>query len=125
MGNSFKEILEEDRLKREAKKKEQALKRLTKLYKGDVEKAEEMYMQLNKGKIKKEQYIEKRKEGILCCPKCFSTNIHTDKKGFKVGKALTGVLFLGAVGGLAGASGANKLITTCLDCGKEFNPKIK
>lgn len=122
---SFKEILEEDRLKKEAKKKEKAIKRLTKYYKGDVEKAEEAYMNLNRGKLKKEKYMQMRKEGILCCPKCLSTNIHTDKKGFKAGKALTGVLFFGAVGGLAGAAGANKLKTTCLDCGKEFDPKIK
>lgn len=56
------------------------------------------------------------------CPKCGSTNIHADKKGFSVNKSLVGGLLVGGVGLLGGAIGSNKIRLTCLDCGYEFKP---
>lgn len=56
------------------------------------------------------------------CPRCNSTNLHVDKKGFSGGKALAGVLTVGALGALAGTIGSNNIEVTCLKCGKKFNP---
>jgi ssDNA-binding Zn-finger/Zn-ribbon topoisomerase 1 len=57
------------------------------------------------------------------CPKCASTSIHADKKGFSTGKAVAGTLIGNpVVGALAGTHGSNKIIMTCLNCGHEFKP---
>lgn len=59
---------------------------------------------------------------MAACPKCGSTNIHADKKGFSAKKGITGMLLFGGYGLLAGALGSNKLRLTCLDCGYQFKP---
>lgn len=57
------------------------------------------------------------------CPKCRSTYVSVDKKGFGAGKALAGAVLTGGVGLLAGFIGSNKVKATCLKCGYKFNPK--
>lgn len=59
---------------------------------------------------------------MATCPKCGSTNIHADKKGFSAKKGIAGVILFGGYGLLAGALGSNKLRLTCLDCGYQFKP---
>jgi DNA-directed RNA polymerase subunit RPC12/RpoP len=54
------------------------------------------------------------------CPKCGSTSLTANKKGFGVGKALVGAALTGGVGLLAGGIGKNKVEVTCLKCGKKF-----
>lgn len=56
------------------------------------------------------------------CPKCNSTQITANKKGFSGGKAVAGALLTGGVGLLAGTIGSNKVIITCLACGHHFKP---
>lgn len=56
------------------------------------------------------------------CPKCKSTQITANKKGFSIGKAAAGALLTGGVGLLAGTIGSNKVIITCLACGHQFKP---
>jgi hypothetical protein len=56
------------------------------------------------------------------CPRCMSEQVTANKKGFSGGKALGGVLLTGGVGLLAGTIGSNKVLITCLSCGKEFKP---
>ncbi len=59
------------------------------------------------------------------CPKCGSTQLTANKKGFSLGNAVKGVAagFVGIPGGvLWGFKGKNKVIITCLKCGKEFKP---
>ena len=58
----------------------------------------------------------------LRCPKCSSSQISADKKGFSGKKALGGVLLTGGVGLLAGTIGSNSIVMTCLACGKQFKP---
>jgi len=50
------------------------------------------------------------------CPKCGSTNIHIDKKGYSTGKGCCGALLIGPLGLLCGQTGANKIRKTCLIC---------
>ncbi len=58
----------------------------------------------------------------LCCPKCGSTSLHADKKGFSVGKALLGRVLVGGIGLLGGFMGSSKVMITCLNCGYTFKP---
>ena len=54
------------------------------------------------------------------CPFCNSTQVSAAKKGFGLGKAAVGAFLVGGVGLLAGAIGKNKVIVTCLNCGKTW-----
>lgn len=56
------------------------------------------------------------------CPKCGSTQLAANKKGFGVGKSLVGGMIAGPVGLLGGLMGSNKVIITCLKCGYKFKP---
>lgn len=64
------------------------------------------------------EYAEK-----IICPKCKSSMIEYNKKGFGAGKAVLGGLAVGGIGLFAGFIGRNKIKATCLACGNKFNPK--
>lgn len=70
--------------------------------------------------IKDKQEEEKK----VCCPKCGSTQLTANKKGYSLGKAIAGgVITLTPIVGVAtGLIGKNKIIITCLNCGKQFKP---
>jgi len=51
------------------------------------------------------------------CPKCGSSQVTANKKGFGLGKAAVGGLLLGPVGG-------SKIKITCLKCGHIFEPGV-
>lgn len=73
--------------------------------------------------FEKEKQIEKERKSQepIRCPKCGSTQITADKKGFGIGKAIAGDLVAGTVGGLvAGSMGKDKIIITCLNCGHKW-----
>lgn len=72
-----------------------------------------------------EQRIEYNKQnGIACCPKCGSTSITANKKGFGIGKAVAGAQLIGnPIGLVAGNKGAKKVIATCLNCGHRWKVK--
>ena len=59
------------------------------------------------------------------CPKCNSTQIHVDKRGFKTGRAIAGGLLTGniLVAAAAGGIGHDKIEMTCLKCGYKFGIK--
>jgi hypothetical protein len=61
-------------------------------------------------------------ESLIRCPRCLSTQLTANRKGFGVGKALVGGLLLGGVGLLGGFVGSNKVRSTCLKCGHQFLP---
>lgn len=56
------------------------------------------------------------------CPKCGSSQITADKKGFSGKKAVAGAVLTGGIGLLAGTLGSNKVIITCLACGNQWKP---
>lgn len=66
----------------------------------------------------KDRIKQMDKEGIVYCPKCYSTQITANKKGFSLGKAAAGSLIAGGV--LLGAVGKNKVQVTCLKCGNQW-----
>lgn len=56
------------------------------------------------------------------CPKCSSTQVSANRKGFSVGKAVGWGVLLGPLGWVAGAAGASQLKVTCLRCGHSWLP---
>lgn len=64
---------------------------------------------------------------IASCPKCGSTSLSANKKGFGIGKAIAGAGLgsyllgtVGLLGAVAGNKGANRLYVTCLKCGHRW-----
>ena len=66
----------------------------------------------------KDRIKQMDKEGIVYCPKCYSTQVTANKKGFSLGKAAAGTLIAG--GPLLGAIGRKKIEVTCLKCGNKW-----
>lgn len=56
------------------------------------------------------------------CPRCGSTQITAQNKGFGLGKAAIGGLALGPVGLLGGLVGSKKINIVCLKCGHKWQP---
>ena len=55
------------------------------------------------------------------CPKCGSTSLSSNKKGFGIGKAIIGASLTNSPIGLIGGNiNAKKVIVTCLNCGKQW-----
>lgn len=59
-------------------------------------------------------------EDAIKCPKCKSTQLTADSKGFGLGKAAAGGLLLGPVGLLGGLFGSKKTMIVCLKCGHKW-----
>jgi RNA polymerase subunit RPABC4/transcription elongation factor Spt4 len=59
-------------------------------------------------------------EEPIRCPRCGSTQVTANKKGFGVGKALVGGFLTGGVGLLAGFLGSGEVMVTCVKCGKQW-----
>lgn len=57
---------------------------------------------------------------VARCPRCGSTSLSGNKKGFGVGKAVVGATLVGPIGLVAGNAGAKKVIVTCMNCGYKF-----
>jgi RNA polymerase subunit RPABC4/transcription elongation factor Spt4 len=63
---------------------------------------------------------ENKQNGVACCPKCGSTSLSANKKGFGIGKAVVGAALTGGIGLVAGNIGAKKVWVTCLNCGHRW-----
>lgn len=68
---------------------------------------------------------EAQAAGKAYCPDCGSTSLSADKKGFGLAKGAAGAMVAGPIGILAAGHGKNKVIVTCLNCGKQFEPGQK
>lgn len=71
----------------------------------------------------KKQKLEleaERENNMAHCPRCGSTSLVANKKGFGVGKAVIGASLLGSIGLAAGGINSKKVWVTCLNCGKRF-----
>jgi DNA-directed RNA polymerase subunit RPC12/RpoP len=56
------------------------------------------------------------------CPKCGSSQIAANKRGFGLKNAAVGGILLGPLGLLGGVIGGGKIKITCLKCGTVFEP---
>ena len=59
-------------------------------------------------------------EDNVKCPKCGSTQIFANKKGFGLGKAVAGGLILGPIGLLGGTIGSGRIVVTGLKGGHKW-----
>ena len=87
----------------------------------DYEK-ENLKMQQESLKVHQQQLLEQKKQfnSMAKCPRCGSTSLSGNKKGFGIGKAVVGASTLGPIGLVMGNIGAKKVRVTCLKCGKNF-----
>lgn len=69
---------------------------------------------------KEQRIAQNKKAGIACCPKCGSTSLSANKKGFGVGKAVVGAYVAGPIGLVAGNIHSKKVWVTCLNCGHRW-----
>ena len=68
-----------------------------------------------------------KKDKVPYCPKCHSTSLSANKKGFGFVKGALGMGITGGIdiGMIAGGAGANKIVLTCMNCGHKFKPGKK
>lgn len=74
----------------------------------------------SKPQSKRERIKENKQNGVACCPKCGSTSLSANKKGFGIGKAVVGAALTCGIGLVAGNIGAKKVWVTCLNCGNKW-----
>ncbi len=103
---------------------EYALRKSKNKDKGFLTKAAEQSRQIQAQKLLEKQELKNRvkqmdKDGIAYCPKCYSTSLTSNKKGFGIGKAIIGAS-VAPIGLVAGNIGAKKIRVTCLKCGHQF-----
>lgn len=69
---------------------------------------------------------ENKKNGVACCPKCGSTSLSANKKGYSfvkggIGATVGAATGVGAIIGLGlGNTGSGKVVVTCLNCGHRW-----
>lgn len=88
-------------------------------------KEEKLALKKEQRELEYNNYLQAREERKnskeACCPRCGSTSLTANKKGWSLGKGLVGAALINPIGGLAtGMLGKNKIIVTCLKCGKQF-----
>ena len=66
-------------------------------------------------RLQRKQYRD-----MMKCPRCGSTSLSGNQKGYSVGKGLVGKAMFGPVGLLAGSIGSGKVVITCMRCGHKF-----
>lgn len=77
---------------------------------------------VNKTPSPKVRITPSQPNNIPCCPKCRSTALAANKRGFSLGKGIVGSMVNLPVGIAAGMIGKNKIEITCLNCGYTFKP---
>lgn len=85
-------------------------------------KAAQLKMQSEQLELQRKQLElqQAQMQGMMRCPKCGSTSLSGNKKGFGIGKAVVGAYVAGPIGLVAGNLGAKKVRVTCLRCGHKF-----
>lgn len=71
----------------------------------------------------KEKITKYKKEGIPYCPRCHSTHLTAQRKGFGLIKAVIGLILIAPYGLLAGFIGSRKIELICLNCGHRFKAR--
>ena len=69
---------------------------------------------------RKAKIAELEKSGQVYCPKCLSTSISANQKGFGFARGAIGAAVGLDVGLIAGGIGSKKVICTCLKCGYQW-----
>lgn len=109
-GYAFVRIKYPERFTKEAKAERKAL--------AEQQRVEKL-SQSEKGRTKL-RVEENKRSGVACCPKCGSTSLSSNKKGYGIGKGVIGGCLFGLIGLIFGNIGAKKIRVTCLNCGHQW-----
>lgn len=71
-------------------------------------------------KLKEQQLKEL---GKIYCPRCLSTNVSGKHKGYNAAKGTVGLLLMGRIGLILGATKAYDIKTKCNNCGHRWTEK--
>lgn len=95
-----------------------------KMTKSRMEKTGKSFWQVMSEDISKQAELKQAEiNAPVRCPKCKSTQITSNQKGFSTGKAVVGTIVGGIPGTIIGGKmGSKKVIITCLKCGKQWTP---
>lgn len=63
---------------------------------------------------------KKQYKSMAKCPRCGSSSLSGNKKGYGIGKGVIGAMAVGPLGLVAGNIGAKKVVVTCMNCGHRF-----
>lgn len=63
---------------------------------------------------------QKQYDDMMKCPRCGSTSLSGNKKGYGIGKGVIGAAMFGPLGLVAGNIGSKKVVVTCMKCGFKF-----
>ncbi len=74
---------------------------------------------------RKQRIADLEASGKVYCPKCLSTEVTAQKKGFGFVRGALGVAVGVDVGMIAGGIGSKKIVLTCLKCGYQWKPGKK
>lgn len=66
------------------------------------------------------QLQQKQYDKMMKCPRCGSTSLSGNKKGYGIGKGIVGAAILGPLGLVAENIGSGKVVITCMKCGHKF-----
>jgi len=64
-----------------------------------------------------------QESGTMYCPRCLSTNINGKHKGYNTAKGTVGMLLMGRIGLMLGATKAYDIKARCNDCGRKWTEK--
>ena len=73
----------------------------------------------------KNDFKKLKASGRVYCPKCHSTDVTAQKKGFGVLRGAVGAALVPGVGLLAGGIGAKDVFCVCMKCGHKWKPGKK
>lgn len=70
---------------------------------------------------RKQLQLERQQHSeLMKCPRCGSTSLSGNKKGYGIGKGVIGAAVFGPIGLIAGNIGSKKVIVTCMNCGYKY-----
>ena len=69
---------------------------------------------------KQTEQQRKQYDEMMKCPRCGSTSLSGNKKGYGVGKGVVGAAIFGPLGLVTGNIGSGKVMVTCMKCGYKF-----
>lgn len=115
--NTLKKYLgqEEDKINLKSLKENERAKR-----KADMERLRNAGRTVRPSEQRSYQSESQNDANVARCPKCKSTSITANKKGFSLVKGALGVATVGVYGVVAAGHGKNKVIVTCLKCGHKW-----
>ena len=119
-----RKAMELEKNKELSKLNQELIQKKLEAYKQKSKEKEEMARLRNTGRTvspyKESRYQSIHNNNVARCPKCGSTSLTANKKGFSATKGVIGLAVSPLAGAVVGSTGKNKVIVTCLKCGHQW-----